>query len=154
PLDDDAGELPFYAVVRRDDLLVRAGGLRVEAGRLVFEDHAIPAVGDVWSALQTLARAGVLAIVGKAVPLQIQLRNRVSGGVLLLPRGGAPYGKMVTRFAAALSREKLFPEIRPAHWVDFRILDTLSAWNGQFRLPEYLHAPFGGEAVYGAEFAQ
>ncbi len=132
------GELPFYALVKNNEILIREP--------LFFEN------GDSIKDVLKRVKGEVVGIFGKAIMHIIALRMYTP---LALPEGGSQYYKKADKFIKLLEKEvgiKLC--LNPILWIRFNALDSLCGINQKFILPKYLQSAFGGEVVDGHYVSQ
>lgn len=153
-LDTDRGELPFFAILRRNGRLVRTGlALRrgsLRAGEITFD---LPPGGDLPA--EALQNAGVLALPGKAVVLALQVRLGPDAKPLALPHLGSPYTPATHRLAELLAERDLLPgPLQPIVRVRFGFLDALAEIDPPLRLPEHLENFFDAPEIPAAELGR
>ncbi len=147
PIDIDAGELPFYAILRRDGRMVRCE-CSLDAGELCFGDCCVPLGKDGALDVATLAQTGVVALCGKAVLLVLQTRLLPGGMPLALPDHGSIYMPVAHRFAALVAEAGLLPDgLAPIVRVHFHLLDRLGETKIPITLPEHLQRFTGLETL-------
>ncbi len=140
------GELPFFAVLPHRGQLVRTE-LGFQDGELVIPEKSF-AIRDGRLPVDALREAGVRCIVGKAVPLALEVRIQPGGQALALPYRGSLYTPAVHRFAALLNENNLLPgPLAPIVRVRFALLDHLRSLDTTIRLPEHLVSYFGSAEV-------
>lgn len=136
------GELPFYAVVAEGQKIIRR--------ELVYDGET--SGRDVVRKLQADTGGVVQAIMGKALPLLIQLRMKKP---LLFPEKGSAYVPKSIRLAHFYQKytgQNL--GLYPLYRMHPHALDALSLVRASFRLPKYLRPFFGQEWISGIDFAQ
>jgi len=146
-LDINRGELPFFAVLRHQEHLVRVpaslDGERIRLGADVFPlaaDRGLPVAG--------LAEAGVECLAGKALLLVIQARLGGGAAPLALPYRGSLYMPAADRLAELLAGANLLPaRLHPIVRVRFRLFDRMKDLKTTVRLPEHLAAAFGRQEL-------
>jgi hypothetical protein len=154
PLDTRQGELPFFAVLRRDGRLVRTGAY-LRAGALLIGEDAFPLDAGRNLPVQALRAAGVLSLAGKAIVLVLQVRLGTGGSALALPYRGSLYMPAADRLAEALSRHGLLPApLHPIVRVRFRLLDRMKSLHTTIRLPEHLAEAFGAGEITARRFSE
>ncbi len=154
PLRTDDGELPFFASFQHEGSYVRTGVFLREK-HLRIGDWEFPLTADGGIPTAEMARAGIIALAGKAMLLVIQARIGAAGRPLALPYRGSPYVPAAHRLAADLAREGLLTApLQPIIRVRLRFLDRLPAISKPIRLPEYLAAAFGQDEIPAAEFGR
>ena len=140
------GELPFFAVLSHRGQLVRTE-LSFLDGELVIAEKSFAIRGSRLP-IEDLREAGVRCIVGKAVPLAMEVRIQPAGRALALPYRGSLYTPAVHRFAALLSENNLLSgPLAPIVRVRFGLLDHLKSLDTTIRLPEHLVSYFGSAEV-------
>jgi len=148
PLNTGQGELPFFAVLRREGRQVRTG-LFFQDGQVRIGDEAFSIRGDGSLDVAALERAGVSALAGKAVLLVVQVRLGPTGQPLVLPYHGSPYMGAAHHFVRLLRRRNLLAEgeLAPVIRVRFGLLERLRELDTIIRLPPHLAAAMGREEV-------
>jgi hypothetical protein len=147
PLDIDAGELPFFVVLDRDERQLRTG-VRLERGDLVFGEHRVALEADGQFPLGPMIAHGVIALAGKAVLLTLQVRTGPSAQPLALPYKGSSYVPASHRLQQLLQNAGLLQgEVQPIVRVRLGLLDRLSQLDTPIALPEHLAAAIGKDVV-------
>lgn len=153
PLHLQQGELPFFAVLRRDEHLCRTEVHRRD-GALVFGDCSVKLHADGSLPIEAMRDAGVLSLAGKAMLLVLQARIGPNGRPLVLPYRGSQYMPAARRLEALLAKHDLLPgPLAPVIRVRFHLLDRLAETNTTLRLPDYLADVFGRGELPACEFA-
>ncbi|MBT7171074.1 MAG: hypothetical protein HN909_04820, partial [Phycisphaerales bacterium] len=153
PLDIDAGELPFYAILRRDGRMVRCE-CTLDAGALCFGEHSLPLRANNTLDVDALQDAGVIALCGKALLLVLQARMLPGGEPLALPDHGSIYMPTAHRFAELLHSAGLLPGgVAPILRVHFHLLDRLGELETPIVLPAHLQRFGGRDTLSSAELA-
>lgn|GEM_PF-4263274 len=139
PLAD--GELPFYAVIRK--------GNKLERCDLKYQPN--DTIESLIKTVQIAKQAQVEAIIGKAIPLTIDLSIAAS---IVLPEKGSAYIAQAMHFARLFS-ESIGVDLKmhPIYRLHFHALDALEDVEAQLRLPEYLRQAFDTEWISGKTFA-
>jgi len=154
PLRRKEGELPFFAVLKRQGRWVRTA-VYVADGRLRVGEDVFPLAGDGRLPADALASAGVRCLAGKAILLTIQARVGDSAGPLALPYQGSLYMPTSHRLAEKLRAHGLLPgPLEPVLRVRFRLLERMSTLQTRVRLPAHLVGYFGAEEVPASEIAR
>ena len=153
PLRTKEGELPFFAVMRREGRLVRTAAhldgdeLRVGGRTFALRDGELP--------VSELRAAGIECLAGKAALLVIQARYGPAGRPLALPHRGSLYMPAAHCLARRLQKAGLLPEtLQPVLRVRFRLLDRLAGLDTPIRLPAHLAAAMGRQEVPARELAR
>ena len=143
-LDTNKGELPFFVIMRRNGHLVRTVAT-LDGSRIVAGDAS-------WDLRKTGARLplgqmrsdGVLALVGKAILLVVQVRLKPGGGALALPHHGSPYMPAAHAFESKMRASGMLPwDVLPVYRIRFRFIEHWRSCTTTIRLPEYLCEAFG-----------
>jgi hypothetical protein len=147
PLHAGRGELPFHAVLRFQERLVRTE-TRLEAGRLLAGEREFALGPGGTLPLDALGAGGMIALVGKAMLLTLQARIGPNGAPLAVPYHGSSYLPASHRLAALLEERGLLPGfLAPIVRVRLRFLDRLRELETSIRLPEYLAAELGAAEI-------
>ncbi len=154
PLDQKAGELPFYAILGDyQGHRVRCAAF-LRDGELLLGSQSFPLAEDGRLPLDALADAGVEALAGKALLLVIQARLGPQGQPLALPHRGSLYMPTAHDLVTKLRQADLLPgELEPVVRVRFHLLDRLADVGTVIRLPEHLVPYFGNEEIPARELA-
>jgi len=138
PVRISRGELPFYAVFRFRDRLVRS--------ELVYDGETLRAGPLAWhvkspdaALLERMRNDGVPAVVGKAILLVIQARLRAGNADLLLPEHGSLYMPAAFLLEKQLRDAGLLPRAFPCvRRVCFHFLRRMADVDERVVLPPYL----------------
>ena len=155
PLDLTLGELPYFAVGRRQRRMFRAN-LFCRNRKLFYADREWPLDPAGQPPLARMAQDGLLAIVGKAMVMVVEARRRDGGAPLALPEHGSLYMTAAHAWQRQLRKLKLpmadtFPVLR----VKMHFLQRLREIRNQpFTPPEYLRKRLNSATLEVAEFAQ
>ena len=146
-LDINHGELPFFAVLRRQGRLVRVAA-SLDGARIRLGAHVLPLDADRGLPAAALWKVGVECLAGKALLLVIQARLGGGGAPLALPYRGSLYMPAADRLTELLAGEGLLPaRLHPIVRVRFRLLDRMRDLATTVRLPEHLAAAFGRQEL-------
>ncbi|WP_127531624.1 hypothetical protein [Paenibacillus kobensis] len=156
PIDTKSGGLPFYGVKRVNGQLCRYPFVYRE-GKLHFNDAEITLSSDPWlDVLDLSTKCQIESIVGKAIPLMMQIRNQSSGNAVTMPMMGSPYMRVVDQYADLLYRQdarKNNPNgINKVIMVDFDVYGAMEQADFLFRLPPFLQKEFGCEIIHARDF--
>ncbi len=155
-LATDSGELPFFLIWRQHGRMFRTATALVDR-RLVADtcDWPLLESRSGWRLpVESMLKAGVVAIAGKALLLVLQARSGPLGAPLALPYRGSAYMPAALAFEQALRQAKLLPEpLHPILRVRLRFLDSLRHSTTQVRLPRHLRPAFESTELPAAEFA-
>lgn len=150
-LDTGRGELPFFAVRRRDGRLVRTG-LALNRGKLHVGDDSFGLLPGGDLPCGAIRDAGILALPGKAAVLVLQVRLGPDADPLALPHLGSPYVPAADRLADLLAERDLLPgPLQPIVRVRFGFLDALKKIDRPLRLPGHLARMTGREEIPAAK---
>lgn len=145
PLDLEAGELPFFAVMHLDGRQVRTG-VRLDGGSIVIGERRYDLLTG--GRMPVDALDGIQALAGKAVLLTIQARFGREGQPLAMPYKGSAYVPASHRLEQLLRQAGLLTEpVCPIIRVRFRLLDRLRELDTPIALPDYLSAAMGQQIV-------
>ena len=151
PLATDEGELPFFAVLRRDGRIVRTAA-HLRGDELHVGDRAFPMGPQRRLPLERLQAEGVTALPGKAVLLVLQVRLSEP---LAMPYRGSLYTPAVHRLAHKLQAAGLLGgELHPLIRVRFRLLDHLRELDTPIRPPEHVADALGREELPARELGE
>ncbi|OGV70817.1 MAG: hypothetical protein A3K19_26875 [Lentisphaerae bacterium RIFOXYB12_FULL_65_16] len=154
-LDQARGELPFFAVLRRDGRMVRVAlaleGDRLVAGALAWKvDVATGALP-----LDDMSRDGVVCVPGKAVLLVLQARLAPHGAALVLPYRGSVYMPAARAFERRLRESGRLPDaVLPLCRVKFNFIEHWRGCHTLIRLPRYLCEALGGAELKADRVAE
>ncbi len=154
PLEISAGELPFFATLRYNGHIVRAG-VFLQGDKIVIGQREYQLLPDSRLPIDELIAAGVLCLAGKALLLVIQARMGPNSMPLALPIDGSLY------MPAAYCLQKKFTDanvltepLKPVVRVGFELLERMAETDCVIRLPEHLTASFGKAELPAREFAE
>jgi hypothetical protein len=147
PLKLEQGELPFFAAMQYQGHQVRTP-MSLRQGKLVLDELEIALGPDGRLPVESLRRAGVCCLVGKAILMVMQVRLDPHGQELALPYRGSSYMPISYRLEGLLRREGLLPApLKPVVRVRLRLLDRLRELDANIRLPDYLAGYFGQAVI-------
>ncbi len=154
-LNVNKGELPFFAVIRRDNRLFRIS-LTLRGENVVAEDFVWPLAGPHRSLpLQQMRRDGLFCIVGKALLLVLHARFKPLGKVLALPYNGSLYMPAAHRLEQKLFNNGYLPqETFPIYRVKLNFLEHWQACKTVIQPPAYLQPTFGTGEYRACDFAE
>lgn len=159
PLHPDRGDLPFFAVFRRDGRLIRAP-LTVRDGWLEAGDRRwrLPDPGRPATLAESLGNAwrhdGVICLAGKALLLVIQARSAPHGASLALPHLGSLYLPAAHEFQRRLRAAGLLDwPVAPVWRVRFHFLDRWRDCPTRVRVPEWLAGVFQADEAPAGQLA-
>lgn len=154
PLDILKGELPFYATRRVDGILLRFP-LYVLGNKLIFQNQSCNLKQNTWASLLNFCeQVGIESIVGKAIPLMMQLRHQEYGGVVVMPKLGSPYMSIVDTYTEKLNNQGIYAKVQHVSLVDFQVFNALNKADFSFRLPNYLQETFKTEIIHCQDFVK
>ena len=135
----ESGELPYYAVVEKEETLYRV-------------DLHYPQTGKTEDLVREAARHGSLrAIVGKALVNLLELRMRCPVVLMAMGSSYAPKSARLASLLSIMTGGKL--ALHPVLRLHVGALDALSAVQHRFLLPEYLRDAFKTDWIDGTSFA-
>jgi hypothetical protein len=147
-LDIDRGELPFHAVMRRQDRIVRAEVFLVKDRLRAADIETAPDAGS-------LRGRGIFALPGKAMVLPLQVRLAPNGSPLALPHHGSLYMPASHRLELLLREHSLIDApARPVMRIRFRFFDRLGDLETPVRLPQYLAGQFDSDVIPASELSR
>jgi len=153
-LDLSKRDFPFYGTVKVGGQLLRFP-LSIDEDNLMFRGHKLQITQDIWpDILNWSQKIGLESIVGKAIPLMMQLRHKDCGGAISMPKLGSPYVSIVDSYARLLKSEIGDSDLGEVYLVDFRIFTALDKADFSFRLPKYLQKVFGQEIIDAKSFVE
>jgi len=151
-LDIFKGELPFYVIRNIEGQLLRFP-IFLENGNLVIQDQILNLPLVTWEDLLSWCEEmRVECLIGKAIPLMMQLRDGNYGVPMVMPKLGSPYTAIVDSYSKLLGER--FIGIKDVSLVDFQIFDALQKANFSFRLPLFLQEIFKKEIVHCKLFVE
>ncbi|PDX92978.1 hypothetical protein COM78_20200 [Bacillus thuringiensis] len=154
PLDISKGELPFYAIRMIDGRLLRFP-LYLHGHQLICQEKFVNLTQNTWEdILNWCQQVGIASIVGKAIPLMMQLRHKEYGGVIAMPKLGSPYMAIVDTYAELLNTQEMYPEIKGVSLVDFQVFKALHNADFSFKLPIFLQEVFKKEVIHCQDFVE
>lgn len=147
PLDIDAGQLPFHAVMREGERMYRTEVfLRGRTMRAGGREITLRPSGQL--SLDAVREAGIAALPGKALVLAIQARMGRGHRPLVLPYRGSSYMPAAHRLARLLAEHDLLASPpSPVLRVRFRFLQRMKEIAVPVRVPDYLAEAFGTAVV-------
>ena len=153
PLRLEHGELPFFAILRRDGHAVRTP-VYLRGRELVAGSVAVRLLPDGRLPLKALESAGIRCLAGKAVILVLQATMHPHGRPLALPYRGSVYMPVVARAATELVAAGLLePRFHPIVRVRFHLLDRMRDLDTPILLPPHLAQSFGREEISARHLA-
>ena len=151
-LDTQAGELPFFAMLRHDGHYVRAE-IFLDSSAVRLADRTFDLDGGRLP-LQAMRDAGVDCLAGKAALLILQARVCNGGAGLALPYRGSSYIPAAHALQRRLTAAGLLPHpIGPLMRVRFGLLDHMAGAKTIIALPDHLARAFGCADMPAARFA-
>jgi len=155
PLRQQTGELPFFAVWRRGERLLRSE-ICLEDDVLQADDRRWPLrSGDHTVPFSALTADGVVCLPGKALLLVLQTRLAPDGFPLVLPYQGSLYMPAAHRFESKLRAAGILEvDACPIRRMRFRFLDRLRGIDTIIHLPPYLQRATGEAELSAAAFAE
>lgn len=154
PLRGKHGELPFFAVLRREGRMVRTAA-SLQDGAFQAGDISCPVDVMTGDCGGTRVPEGILSIVGKALLLVLQVRLRPGGSTLVLPYQGSPYMPAAHAFERNLRSGGLLQGgLHPIQRVRLRFLERWRSCTTRIRLPAYLRAAFPAAELRACEFGE
>ncbi|MEI8079889.1 MAG: hypothetical protein WCH61_09725, partial [bacterium] len=159
PLHPDRGDLPFFAVFRRDGRLARAP-LTLRDGWLVAGTARwrLPATGSQVTLAESLGNAWqhdeVICLAGKALLLVIQARSAPHGAPLALPHLGSLYLPAAHEFQERLRAAGLLDwPVAPVWRVRFHFWDRWRDCPTIVRVPAWLANVFQADEAPAGQLA-
>lgn len=157
PLHTERGDLPFFAVFRRQGRLVRAP-LSCQDGWLAAGPvrWRLPATGATAATLaETWRQDGVLCVAGKALLLVLQARSAPHGAPLALPHRGSLYMPAAYELQRRLAANGFLDwPVAPVWRVRFHFFDRWRDCPTRVRVPAWLAGVFQQDEAPAAQLAE
>ncbi len=154
-LKPERGDLPFFAVWKQHNRMFRTechleNGVFSTPVKDVNLDMARPL-----ESIQKLQANGIVALVGKALVLVLQVRNLKSGAPLALPENGSLYMPTANQLECELRKRGLLQHpLHPVLRIKLGFLDRLAASKETIMLPDWLARRVGINEIAAANFAK
>ncbi len=154
-LDINCGELPFYAIAKRNHGFKRINKLLYINGKLIIDEVEFLIRPLNWEELSAkLIKIGIIAIIGKAVALHLQVRNIDSGFTFITSKGGSPYRKLVKHYSNLLKKEGLYNGLKNSLEIEFNTIEQLKYLKNKIKLPVRLRNLSGYETMAGRDYSE
>ena len=156
PLRIRDGELPFFAVGRRDGRWMRSA-VHLDGDAIRIDDRAFALEADRRLPIRPLRDAGIVGLAGKAILLVTQVRVGAGGAPLAVPHRGSLYLPAAHLLAQKLAAAGLLPgegKLAPIVRVRMGLLDRLRSLDAALRLPPHLAKAFGTEEISARQFGE